>query len=117
MTAVIKQEEDLSTHTHVINQWECVAEELEEMLQEREVLDDLKLDRELESLASRESDLTSCEASLEVKRKNLEDARLKVLSRELAAEVHEANQRTQAVELADRERPLAKRQMRELATT
>jgi hypothetical protein len=93
-----------------------VAKELEEKLQEREGLDDLKLDRELESLASHESDLTSHEASLEVKQKNLEDAHLKVLSRELAVEVHEADLRTQAVELTDRERQLAKRHMRELAT-
>jgi hypothetical protein len=49
-------------------------------------------------------------------RKNLEDARLKVFSRELTTEVHEASLRTQAVELADRERQLAKRQMRELDT-
>jgi hypothetical protein len=48
-----------------------------------------------------------------VERKNLEDPRLKFLSRELAAEVHEANLRTQATELVDRERQLAERQMRE----
>jgi hypothetical protein len=77
---------------------------LEEKLQERERLADLKLGRQLESLASRESDLVSHEAPLEVEQKNLEDACLKVLSRELAAEVHEASLRTQAVELADRER-------------
>jgi hypothetical protein len=45
-----------------------MAEELEE----REGLDDLRLDRELESLASCESDLTSREASLEVEQKNLD---------------------------------------------
>jgi hypothetical protein len=38
----------------------------------------------------------SHEASLEVEQKNLEDACLKVVSHELAAEVHEANLRTQA---------------------
>jgi hypothetical protein len=81
-----------------------VAEELEEKLQEREWLDDLKLDREIESLASRESDLTNREAFLEAERKNLEDAHLKVLSCELASEVHEATLRTQTVELVDRER-------------
>jgi hypothetical protein len=41
-------------------------------------MDDLKLDREHESLASRESDLASHEASLEAEQKNLEDAHLKV---------------------------------------
>jgi hypothetical protein len=107
--AVIKQEEDLTACTCAIDQWEHVAEDLEEKLQEREGLDDLKLDRELESLASHEFDLVSCQASLEVEWRNLEDAYLKVLSRELAAEVHEANLRTQAVELVNMERPLAER--------
>jgi hypothetical protein len=115
-SAVIKQEEDLTACTCAIDQREHVAEDLEEKLQEREGLDDLKLDRELESLASHESDLVSCQASLEVEWRNVEDAYLKVLSHELAAEVHEANLRTQAAELADMERPLAERQMWELVT-
>jgi hypothetical protein len=51
----------------------------------------------------------SHEASLEVKRKNLEDVRLKTFSREVAAEVHEASLRTQVAELADRERQLTER--------
>jgi hypothetical protein len=91
-----------------------VVEELEEKVQEREGLDDLKFDRELESLAAHEFDLVSCEASLEVERKNLDNAHLKVPSHKLAAEVHEANLRTQATELADREIQLSERQMWEL---
>jgi hypothetical protein len=100
---VIKQEEDLTVRVHTIDQRERVVEELQEKLQEREGLDDLKLDHELESLASHESNLASYVASLEVKRKNLADAHLKVFYHELAAEVHEANLRTQVAELADRE--------------
>jgi hypothetical protein len=63
-SAVIKQEEDLVACACAIDQRERMAEELEEKLQKREGLDDLKLDRELESLASHESDLVSCKASL-----------------------------------------------------
>jgi hypothetical protein len=78
-------------------------------------LDGLKLDHELESLSYHEFYLTSHEASLEMERKNLEDAHLKVFSCELTTEVHEACLSTQAVELADRERQLVERQMQELA--
>jgi hypothetical protein len=86
--------EDLAMHARASNQRQCMAEELEAKLQEREGLDDLKLEHELESLASRESTLASREASLEAERKNLEDARLKVFSHELTTEVHEASLRS-----------------------
>jgi hypothetical protein len=59
-SVVIKQEEDLAVHTCAIDKRECMAEEMEEKLQEREGLDDL----ELESLASHESNLTCCDSSL-----------------------------------------------------
>jgi hypothetical protein len=46
-SAVIKQEEDLAVHTCAIDKRECMAEELEEKLQEREGLDDLELESSL----------------------------------------------------------------------
>jgi hypothetical protein len=46
-SAVIKQEEDLAVHTCAIDKRECMAEELEEKLQEREGLNDLELESSL----------------------------------------------------------------------
>jgi hypothetical protein len=71
-------------HKRAIEQREHAVEELEEKLQEREGLYDLMLDRDLEGLATHESNLVSDEASLEAEWKDQEDARLKILSRELA---------------------------------
>jgi hypothetical protein len=44
-------------------------------LQEREEQDDLRLERELEALTSRESDLSSRKATLAAERKDLEETR------------------------------------------
>jgi ADP-heptose:LPS heptosyltransferase len=93
-----------------------VVEELEQKLKEREGYDDLKLDHELEALATHESSLDSREATLEIEWKNLEDAHLKVMARELTANIKESNLNTNVVELANREKRLAERQMQELAT-
>jgi hypothetical protein len=66
-------------------------------------------------LATRESSLDRREAALETEQKILEDAHITVLSRELATVIKETNLKTQAVELEEREKRLADRQMRELA--
>jgi hypothetical protein len=76
--------------------------------------DDLKIDCELEALATRESSLDSHEATLEAEWKALEDGLLKVIARELTTIVKEANLNTKVVELADKEKRLAERQMQEL---
>jgi hypothetical protein len=55
------------------------------------------------------------EAALEMEQNTLEDARAMVFSRELTAEIKETNPKTLAVELEEREKQLADRQMRELA--
>jgi hypothetical protein len=66
--------------------------------------DDLKIDCELEALATHESSLENCKATLEAEWKDLEDAHLKVMARELATYVKESNLNTKVVELADREK-------------
>jgi hypothetical protein len=86
------------------------AVELEQRLQEREGLDDIKLGRELEAFATRE-------ATLEAEQKALEDARLTVTARELAADVRETDLNTRAAELVNREKRPAERQLQELTAT
>jgi hypothetical protein len=55
-------------------------------LWESEEQDDLRLKHELETLASHESGLSNCETILAVERKDLEEARVRVLARELAVD-------------------------------
>jgi hypothetical protein len=55
---IIKQEEDLTVHVCAINERAHAVEELEVKLLEREELDDLTLNDELDGLATRESTLT-----------------------------------------------------------
>jgi hypothetical protein len=86
-------------------------EELEQRLQEREGLDDIKLGRELEALATHESNLDDREAILEAEQKALEDARLTVMAQELAADIREPDLDTRVAELANREKWLVERQM------
>jgi hypothetical protein len=62
----IKKEEELIVGVHAVVEQERAVEELEQKLQEREGLDDIKLDCELEALATCESSLNSREATLEV---------------------------------------------------
>jgi hypothetical protein len=108
---VIKQEEDLAVHVDVINEWSQAVEELEVKLLEREKIDDLTLNYELNGLATRKSTLDRREAALEMERKALEDARLNVLARELAVEAREAGLRVQEAGLVVRERQLVEWQM------
>jgi predicted nuclease of restriction endonuclease-like RecB superfamily len=75
------------------------VDELEQKLQEREILDDLRLERELAGLATRESSLERCEAALSAEQRDFEDTCASVL----------------AAEVADRETLLAEQQMQELA--
>jgi hypothetical protein len=83
------------------------VDELEQKWQEREALDDLRLEHELASLATHESSLQSYEATLTAKQKDFEDAHASVLARELAADIREDTLDSKAVEVADRERRLA----------
>jgi hypothetical protein len=64
-SAITKQEEELATRAHQVNQREQEAEKLEGLLQEREELDDITLRRELEALSTRETSLDRHEADLE----------------------------------------------------
>jgi hypothetical protein len=104
-------------HIRTVVERERVVEELEQRLLEREGLDNIKLGRELEALATRESNLDDREATPKAEQKALEDARLTVMARELAADVREADRDTRAAELADKEKRLAERQTQELAAT
>jgi hypothetical protein len=51
---------------HAMAEWEQAVEELEQRLQESEGLEDIKLGREIEALATQESSINSREATLEV---------------------------------------------------
>jgi hypothetical protein len=80
-------------------------------LQEREEKDDLRFEHELEALASRESDLSSHEATLAVERKDLKETRAGVLACELAADIRDVRLNSREEELVDREKQLAKRHL------
>jgi hypothetical protein len=73
-----------------------MVEEVEQRLQEREGLDDIKLGHKLEALAIRESSLDSCLSSL------------MVMTRELAVDGRETNLNTRATEMAKREKRLVR---------
>jgi hypothetical protein len=87
------------------------VDELEQKMQEREALDDLRLERVLAGLVTHESSLESREATLTAEQKDFEDARASVLARELAADVRESALDIMDVEVADREKRLAEQQM------
>jgi hypothetical protein len=111
----IKQAEELAMRVRAIEEREQAVDELEQKLQEREALDDLRLERELAGLATHESSLKSREAALAAEQKDFEDVCASVLARELVANVRENALDTRATEVADRERWLAEQQMQELA--
>jgi hypothetical protein len=77
-------------------------------LWETEEQDDLRIERELEALVSRESNLNSRVATLAAERKDLEETHAVVLARELAADVRDSGLNSRE-ELADREKRLAER--------
>jgi hypothetical protein len=102
----IKQAEELDVRVRAIEEREWAVDELEKKLQEREALDDLRLERELIGLATRESSLESRKASLMAEQRDFKDTSASVLARKLAADVREATLETRAAEVADRERRL-----------
>jgi hypothetical protein len=97
-----------------VEEHERAVDELEQKLQEREALDDLKLERELTSLATRELSLESHEAALATEQRDFEDTRASVLAHELAANTREGALETRAMKVADKERLLVEQQMQEL---
>jgi hypothetical protein len=105
----IKQEEELAVHIRAVAKWVQVVEELEQRLQEREGLDDIKLGREFEALATRDSSLDSHEATLEVGQKALEDACHTITAHELAADIRETNLDFRVAELVKKENRLAEK--------
>jgi hypothetical protein len=102
---------ELTVRVRAIEKWEQTVDELEQKLQEREALDDLRLERELASLATLESSLERCEAALAAKQRDFEDTRASVLAHELAADTRECALEIRATEVADKERLLAEQQM------
>jgi hypothetical protein len=97
-----------------VEEHERAVDELEQKLQQREALDDLKLERELTSLAMRELSLESHEAALAAEQRDFEDTRASVLAHELAANTREGTLETRATKVADKERLLVEQQMQEL---
>jgi hypothetical protein len=85
-----------------------VAEQ-ELKLWEREEHDDLRLERGLETLMSRESDLNNRKATLAVERKDMEEARTGVLACELAADIRDISLNSREGELVDTEKWLVER--------
>jgi hypothetical protein len=100
----IKQAEELVVRVHTVEEREQAMDGLEQKLQEREALEDLRLERELVGLATCESSLERREAALVAEQRDIEDTRASVLAHELAAD-------TRAAKVANRERLLAKQQM------
>jgi hypothetical protein len=78
-------------------------------LPEREEQDDLRLECELEVLASHESNLSSREATLAAEWKDLKGTRVGVLARELAADIRDVRLNSREEELGDREKRLVER--------
>jgi uncharacterized protein (DUF3084 family) len=114
--ATIKQQADINTRASVMAQREEAVADRELTLWEKEEQVNLRLDHELETLASHESDLDCCEATLAAERKSLEVACAGVLARELAADISDVHLNSREEELADREERLAEQQPQELAT-
>jgi hypothetical protein len=102
----INQAEELIVRVRAIEKRDRAVDELEQKLQEREALDDLRLECGLVGLATHESSLEGREAVLVAKQKDFKDACSSVLAHELAANVREDTLDTRAMEVVDRERRL-----------
>jgi SOS response regulatory protein OraA/RecX len=111
----IRQTEELTVCVRVIEEREHTVDELEQKLQEREAMDDLRLERELAGLATHESSLERHEASLAAKQRDFEDTGALVWAHELAADTREFTLETRVVDVADREGLLDEQQMQERA--
>jgi hypothetical protein len=96
--------EELVVRVRAIEEWEQAVDELEQKQLEREALDDLRLERELAGLATRELSLERHEAALTAEQRDFEDTRASVLAHELAANTRECVLETRAAEVADKER-------------
>jgi hypothetical protein len=92
---------------HAVEEWERAVDELEQKLQEREALDDIRLERELAGLATRKSSLERREAALTAEQRDFEDTCASVLAHELSADAREGALETRAMEVVDMERLLA----------
>jgi hypothetical protein len=103
---IIKQPENFNAQVTALAQQEQVVADRELKLQDREEQDDLRLDRELEALTTRESDLSSREANLAVERKDLEEIRTRILARELTVDIKDVHLNSMEEELADWEKRL-----------
>jgi hypothetical protein len=108
--ATIKQQKDLNAQAVTMAKWEQAVAEQELKLREREEQDDLRLEHELEDLASRESDLNNREATLAAERKDLEETRAVVLAREFVADIRDSGLNSNEEKLADWEKRLVKRE-------
>lgn len=75
------------------------------------------LERWRNELSSHEADLDTCETALEADRKGLRDLHVEVLAREFTADIKANHLAFMEKELADKEKPLAVTQPRELAVT
>jgi uncharacterized protein (DUF3084 family) len=104
-------------HACQVNQREREVEKLDGLLQEREELDDITLQHELEALSTRETSLDRREADLEREQKALEDTHAQILACELDVDARDTGLWDQEARLAARERQLVERQMQELAVT
>jgi exonuclease VII large subunit len=92
------------------------VDELEHKLKEWEELDDLRHDRELAGLVTRESSLNNREDTLMAEWMDLEDARVRLLARELTTDIRESGLNSKAAELAEKEKQVVERHMQEMAT-
>jgi hypothetical protein len=85
--STIKQAEELAVRVRAVEERERAVDELEQKVQEWEALYDLRLERELAGLTTRESIQESREAVLTAEHKDFEDTCASVLARELVADV------------------------------
>jgi hypothetical protein len=102
----IEQEEELAVRVRAVEEWEWVVDELEQKLQEREALNDLRLERELTGLATCKSSLVSHEAALMAEQRDIEGTLASDLAQELATNGREGTLETRVAEVAERERLL-----------
>jgi hypothetical protein len=106
-SVITKQEEDPTMRSRQVNRWEWEVEKLEGLLQEREELDDITLQRELKVLSTHGTSLDRRETVLEQEQNALEDAQ--ILVRELDTDARDTELRDQEARLAARERQLVER--------
>jgi hypothetical protein len=102
--ATIKQEVDLAACTLVVSEQERAMAKQEQGLWDKDEVFNRRLDRELEGIASHETDLDSHEATLAGEHESLEMTRSEVLAHDLAADIKDERLNSWAMELMDREK-------------